>query len=622
MKPLAPETLLQNRYQIINMIGKGGMGEVYLATDKRLGNEVALKRTTVGDDESLAAAFEQEARTLAGLRHPVLPKVSDHFLEGDEQFLVMDFIEGEDLSKRLKKATKPFPLKWVLFWADQLLEALSYLHTHDPPIIHRDIKPQNLKLTPEKQIVLLDFGLSKNALGNTRVTTSGSVVGYTPHYAPIEQIRGTGTNAKSDLYALSATLYQLLTNTVPPDSITRAESLLANLPDPLRSLTEVNPEISPKVAETITKALEISQDRRFADAREMQKALRRAYGTMQESMTAETVAFNLGDEELIPAVSASNAKTEIGIELPIPTSTGHDEAPQTEFPDVRGAVPVGEEPVVASSLDEPASEADFSNDADLIAKAEIDSNEKVEKRIEESDVVETAGATSDTSDEFGLSAVQDDNDAADAPDLAQDAVDAPIPLISEPEDSAESEKGYGDAADNEDGEQLTVEARAAGIAVAVPHEPALAPPNGPKDAKKSSVGKYVAIVFGLGSIIILVLGASAVGLWYYTQGGGALGNENSEEPTPTVESTVEDALPASPSPENVNTENGDLNNENTNSGNVAESPTPGTPPSKDRPTPQTRPTIRKVPATPPRKVPVKPPPTPKPTPKKKDPGVI
>ncbi len=237
MKPLAPKTLLQNRYLVSRIIGKGGMGEVYLATDTRLGNNVALKRTTVGDDELLAAAFEREARTLAGLRHPVLPKVSDHFLEHDEQFLVMDYISGDDLSQRLRESDKPFPLNWVLFWADQLLDALAYLHTHDPPIIHRDIKPQNLKLTGDNQIVLLDFGLSKNAVGETKVTTSGSVVGYTPHYAPMEQIRGTGTNAKSDIYALSATLYQLLSNTVPADALTRADSLLSNL---ARSFASVN----------------------------------------------------------------------------------------------------------------------------------------------------------------------------------------------------------------------------------------------------------------------------------------------------------------------------------------------------------------------------------------------
>jgi serine/threonine protein kinase len=149
MKPIAPNTLIQNRYLIVHLIGRGGMGEVYLAVDQRLGSAIALKRTFFSDDAMLGNAFEREARTLARLRHPVLPKVSDHFTEEGTQYLVMDHIAGEDISKRLESLQKPFPISWVLFWADQLLNALTYLHTNEPPIIHRDIKPQNLKLTDE-----------------------------------------------------------------------------------------------------------------------------------------------------------------------------------------------------------------------------------------------------------------------------------------------------------------------------------------------------------------------------------------------------------------------------------------------------------------------------------------
>src|SRR5687767_3972940 len=182
MKPLAQNTLIQNRYLIVHLIGKGGMGEVYLAVDQRLGSAVALKRTFFAGDEMLGNAFEREARTLARMRHPVLPKVSDHFGENDEQFLVMEHISGDDLSKRIEANQKPFPLSWVMFWADQLLDALSYLHSHEPPIIHRDIKPQNLKLTDENHVVLLDFGLSKTSTGLTNLATgtgsTGSVVGY------------------------------------------------------------------------------------------------------------------------------------------------------------------------------------------------------------------------------------------------------------------------------------------------------------------------------------------------------------------------------------------------------------------------------------------------------------
>jgi len=298
MKSLAQNTLIQSRYLVVHLIGKGGMGEVYLAVDQRLGSAVALKRTYFAGDEMLGNAFEREARTLARMRHPVLPKVSDHFSEGEEQYLVMEHIAGDDLAKRLEGAAKPFPVSWVMFWADQLLDALSYLHSHEPPIIHRDIKPQNLKLTDENHIILLDFGLSKTTTGQTHISntgSTGSVVGYTPHYAPMEQIRGIGTNPRSDIYSLSATLYQLMTNTVPADALTRADAMLNGLADPIEPPHTLNPEIPAAVSEVTLKGMEVSQDKRFSNAREMQKALRRAFSQMQEAMAAQTVAFNMGD---------------------------------------------------------------------------------------------------------------------------------------------------------------------------------------------------------------------------------------------------------------------------------------------------------------------------------------
>ncbi|MDQ3712233.1 MAG: serine/threonine protein kinase, partial [Acidobacteriota bacterium] len=259
-----------------------------------------LKRTFFSDDATLGNAFEREARTLARLRHPVLPKVSDHFTEEGTQYLVMDHIAGEDISKRLESMQKPFPTSWVLFWADQLLDALTYLHTNEPPIIHRDIKPQNLKLTDENHIVLLDFGLSKNTIGDTRITTTGgSVVGYTPHYAPMEQISGTGTDARSDIYSLSATLYQILTNAVPPDALTRAENLINGMPDPIKPINELNPEVSKAVSDVILTGMSISQEKRYLTARQMQKALREAYVQMNSDTSAQSV------------VPASSSQTEI-----------------------------------------------------------------------------------------------------------------------------------------------------------------------------------------------------------------------------------------------------------------------------------------------------------------------
>jgi serine/threonine protein kinase len=287
MKPLAPNSMISNRYLVIQMIGKGGMGEVYLAVDQRLGSAVALKRTMFKDNAELGSAFEREAKILGRLRHPVLPKVIDHFIEGNDQYLVMENISGEDLGKRIEAAGKPFPLSWVMFWADQLLDALAYLHSHEPPIIHRDIKPENLKLTDDNHIVLLDFGLSKDFDSNSQSNSlgTGSVVGYSPYFASMEQVRGTGTDARSDLYSFSATIYQLLTHIMPPDSLTRADAMLGGKPDPVQPINSINPEVSAAITEVILKGMAVRQDDRYNSASEMQKELRRAYNDKSSEKT-------------------------------------------------------------------------------------------------------------------------------------------------------------------------------------------------------------------------------------------------------------------------------------------------------------------------------------------------
>src|SRR5256884_3667078 len=236
---LSPETIVQGRYRIVRQLGQGGMGAVYEAVDQRLDTTVALKETLF-TDEKLRKQFEREARLLARLHHPALPRVSDHFNEGDGQFLVMQYIAGQDLAEMQAHRNAPFPQGEVLRWADQLCDALDYLHTQDPQIIHRDIKPQNLKLTARGQIVLLDFGLAKgSAVQLSVVTTSASIFGYTPNYAPLEQVQGLGTDARSDIYSLGATLYHLLTNVNPPDALTRAGALVTGHPVPRMPANQV-----------------------------------------------------------------------------------------------------------------------------------------------------------------------------------------------------------------------------------------------------------------------------------------------------------------------------------------------------------------------------------------------
>ena len=277
---LTPETVLQGRYRIVRQLGQGGMGAVYEAIDQRLDTTVALKETLFAD-ERLRKQFEREARLLARLHHPALPRVSDHFSENDGQFLVMQFIPGDDLSEMMNRKRGPFPADQVLTWADQLLDALDYLHTQDPQIVHRDIKPQNLKLTSRGQIILLDFGLAKGQAGEiSRVTTSASIFGYTPNYAPLEQIQGLGTDPRSDLYSLGATLYHLMTGVKPPDALTRAAALVNGQPDPLLKASEANAAIAPELDHVLGKAMAQNRDQRYASASEMRKAL---HGTEQAS---------------------------------------------------------------------------------------------------------------------------------------------------------------------------------------------------------------------------------------------------------------------------------------------------------------------------------------------------
>jgi parallel beta-helix repeat protein len=292
---LIPDTVLQNRYKIVNLIAQGGMGAVYQATDQRLGNTIALKQVLVTEDY-LREAFESEARLLASLQHPVLPMVSDHFAEGHNEFLVMQFIPGDDLGTILAQQEEPFAPVDVLRWADQLLDALEYLHSQKPSIIHRDIKPRNLKFTPRQDIILLDFGLAKGTQSLPNPDGSNRNVRIlTPGYASLEQIQGTDNDPRSDLYALAATLYHLMTGTAPPDALTRAAAVLSEQTDPLRPANELNPQVPPAAALILHQALSHSLDQRFASATAMRTALSMVYKSGVSIATSDVIISSIGD---------------------------------------------------------------------------------------------------------------------------------------------------------------------------------------------------------------------------------------------------------------------------------------------------------------------------------------
>src|SRR6185295_17731656 len=187
--PLSADMILQGRYRVVRELGSGGMGAVYEAIDLRLGHTVAVKQALT-KEEGLLKQFESEARLMAQLNHPVLPRVSDYFKEGDRAFFVMQFVEGANLAEIIARRREPLPSHTLVAWADQLLDALMYLHTHERQVIHREIKPHNLKITPAGKIILLDFGLAKSqAAGVTEMELCRSIFGFSPRYAPLEQIQ-------------------------------------------------------------------------------------------------------------------------------------------------------------------------------------------------------------------------------------------------------------------------------------------------------------------------------------------------------------------------------------------------------------------------------------------------
>ena len=302
-------TLLQGRFLIEDTIGMGGMGAVYRAVDQKFGSLVAIKETFYGDGADLTEAFEREARLLNGLHHPILPHVSDCFTENGGHFLVMEYIEGEDLSATLKRG-EILPIDTVVSWALDLLDGLDYLHSQDPPIIHRDIKPNNLKLTSRGRLVLLDFGMAKETSSNT--LAAKSVFGYSRRYSPLEQIEGSGTDTRSDMFSLGATLYHLMTGNPPKDVLVRASAIVAGRPDPLIPANTINPDVPQSIASTLSTALSLNPENRFQSAREMAQAFAAESTTSQVLRAPEPVYVASAAPAAMAQVSSRSAAREPG----------------------------------------------------------------------------------------------------------------------------------------------------------------------------------------------------------------------------------------------------------------------------------------------------------------------
>ncbi len=262
---------LQGKYRIVRSLGRGGFGVVYLAEHLELSASAAIKElalepdTALPEREQAEKQFRVEASLLAKLGHPTLPKVWNYFSENNRNYLVMEYIEGETLDERLTRAGAPLLEAEVLYWAKEICDVLTYLHSQQPPVIHRDIKPHNILITQTGALKLLDFGIAKVFVAGR--TTEKGAEGISPPYSPVEQYGGT-TDARSDLYALGVTMYQVLTNQLPPAATDRGTQVVV----PPRRWNRL---LSTGIEVVILKAMAINPNDRFQTTLEIKLALSR-----------------------------------------------------------------------------------------------------------------------------------------------------------------------------------------------------------------------------------------------------------------------------------------------------------------------------------------------------------
>ena len=308
---LPPNLLLNQRYRLLKTIGRGGMGAVYLAQDTQLGDrQVALKEMSISplypqDLPLVIKQFRQEAHLLASLHHPHLPAIHEYFTENGRWYLVMSFIEGQNLQAILNTTSgKKLPVNETIRIGIELCDVLAYLHTHEPPIIFRDLKPQNIMITPTRHICLIDFGIARHF---KQEQTNDTAHFYSVGYAPPEQYGQSQTSPRSDIYSLGATLHQMLSGHNP-----------SLQPFKFAPLQSIDPQIPVMLARLIGQMLEIDEQKRPLHITVVKQQLERTLNELVGSIEYAPDRWQENSHLLLPEQSAEHTYPTIPISQPMP----------------------------------------------------------------------------------------------------------------------------------------------------------------------------------------------------------------------------------------------------------------------------------------------------------------
>ncbi len=355
------QNLQQGRYRIVSQLGQNGAGTSYEAFDNTLGANVLLKEipdnlgkaTTPIQLEARKVSFAKKAKALTEMKHESLLLVKDFFSEIDHHYLVTEFAGGNTLGELLDKNKKPFPVADVSNWADSLLDALNYLHTLTPPVIHGEVKPQNIRLSADGKVKLLVFNLVKSAdeiNASANLTFDGAVLPYLPleqiwqgldaaskkviltnYDDKSERVLEQPADARSDVFSLGAALYHLLTARIPADALTRSIDILEGKSDPLQSPTQLNPSIPQEVSEVLMKALEIKRENRFSSAVIMRQVLRTAFVRVKERESSAVKSARMEDDAVLEIPVAQPKPAAPSPAVPKNPEMESEQARQLEF---------------------------------------------------------------------------------------------------------------------------------------------------------------------------------------------------------------------------------------------------------------------------------------------------